>query len=87
MPRSVNEIATEIRELWRFPHHGAIPYLDAMQWLTAISDSYGADDGESIVRRFLTNATGWRGEDARRVKKELCELLDSARAQASRRLP
>ena len=33
------------------------------------------DDGGSIVLYFLSNATTWRGEDARRIKAELKSLL------------
>jgi len=33
------------------------------------------DSGDSIVRYFLSNASTWRGETARRVKKELNAML------------
>jgi hypothetical protein len=47
-----------------------------------VSDSYGYDDGDSIVRYALSNLTSWRGEDARRIKVELKTHL----AQRSRQL-
>jgi hypothetical protein len=33
------------------------------------------DDAKSIVSYFLCNATTWRGEDARRIKKELKDAI------------
>lgn len=46
-------------------------YLIPMRELSTVSDSYGYDDGDSIVRYALSNLTSWRGEDARRIKSEL----------------
>jgi hypothetical protein len=39
--------------------------------LDEITDNYGQDSAESIVLYFLSNATTWRGETARRIKTEL----------------
>ncbi len=69
--RPLYEIANEIRRDWKKPYFGAVPYLGAMHSLTRIEDTYGADGAESIVLYFLSNATTWRGETARRVKAEL----------------
>lgn len=55
----------------------AKPYLNAMLSLQTLRDTYGADDARSIVLYFLSNASGWRGETARRVKAELKEMLKS----------
>lgn len=74
-------IATEIRKTWRNKlgvpavNYAARPYLDAMQQLDKITDNYYLDSAEDIVRRFLCNATSWRGEDARRIKAELRAML------------
>ena len=73
--RAIHEIATEIRKTWPSPYFGARPYLDAMSCLNSASDSYGMDDAKSIVIYFLCNATTWRGEDARRIKKELKDAI------------
>jgi len=73
--RSLREIASEIRKDWENPYFGAKPYLQAMLTLEDIRQPYGYDSGESIVRYFLSNATSWRGETARRVKAELKEML------------
>lgn len=73
--RTLNEIACEIRKDWARPYFGAIPYLDAMQSLNSVSDSYGYDSGKSIVLYFLSNASTWKGETAKRIKSELKALL------------
>lgn len=77
--RSLSEIAADINKNWPRMHHGAVPYVDAMRDMTDVTDDYGLESGESIVRRFLSNAGSWRGENARRVKSELCEMLEDQR--------
>ena len=67
--------AYEIRKDWHPVHYSAAPYLDAMLDLERIEDNYFADSAREVVARFLGNATSWRGETARRVKKELKGLL------------
>ena len=79
-PRPLHTIAREIRETWPRPYFGAVPYIQAMSALTSVTENYGADDADMIVRYFLVNARTWRGEDARRIKAELNALLpDSER--------
>lgn len=73
--RSIRQIAREIRRTWPKPYFGATPYIQAMLGLEKPTDMYGADRGDSIVRYFLSNASTWRGEDARRIKAELKELI------------
>lgn len=78
MPRPLFEIAAEIRADWSKTKSGvwfgAVPYLDAMETLETVDDHYGLDTGKYIVDYFLANAQTWRGEVARRVKKELKAL-------------
>lgn len=69
--RDLSVIATEIREDWKTLSPHAKPYLDAMAQLHSINDVYYFDSADSVVRYFLSNASGWRGEVARRVKAEL----------------
>ena len=69
--RPIYEIAREIRKDWKKVYFGAVPYLDAMRDLDKITDAYLYDSGESIVRYFLSNASTWRGDVAKRVKAEL----------------
>jgi hypothetical protein len=71
MARPLYEIAKEIKADWKNPYFGAVPYMNAMQDLNTVQDNYILDSGKSIVLYFLANAQTWRGEVARRVKKEL----------------
>ena len=73
--RTLSTIAREIAQDWRKPYFGAGPYLQAMSTLTDINQQYGYDSAESVVRYFLSNATTWRGDTARRVKAELKGML------------
>ncbi len=73
--RPLHVIASEIRRDWAKVYFGAVPYLDAMRSLDSINDRYGMDSGKSIVMYFLCNATTWKGETARNVKKELNAML------------
>lgn len=73
--RPIYEIAKEIKRTWPKVYFGAVPYLDAMRSLDKPSDNYGCDSAKSIVLYFLSNATTWRGEDAKRIKSELKKLV------------
>ena len=75
MTRSLNTIANNIRKDWAKPYFGAVPYLDAMETLNTIRDTYYYDDASDIVRYFLANATTWKGETARAIKAELKSML------------
>jgi len=73
--RSISNIAAEISSEWGNKiYFGAVPYLDAMRTLNSIDDEYGLDSGRSVVAYFLANAQTWRGEAARRIKRELKAL-------------
>jgi hypothetical protein len=78
MTRSLSTIAREIAQDWTRPYFGAVPYLNAMRSLDSIHDKYIYDDGKSIVLYFLSNATTWRGDVARRVKAELKAMCKGA---------
>jgi hypothetical protein len=67
-------IAQEIKKDWKKVYFGAVPYLNAMSQLIAIDDRYMFDSAKSIVMYFLSNAQTWRGETAKRVKKELNDM-------------
>lgn len=75
--RTLTEIADDIYHTWgpKKIYYAARPYVEAMATLDSITDYYLNDTGEDIVRRFLTNATYWRGTDARRIKLELRSML------------
>ena len=68
--RYICDIAREIYSNWK-PTPYALPYLSAMLSLREITDSYGWDSAKSIVLYFLSNASTWRGETAKRIKAEL----------------
>jgi hypothetical protein len=72
--RKISEIAREIEQKWTNVWFGARPYLSAMRCLFTIEDSVGADDAKTVIIYFLSNATTWRGEDARRIKSELKQI-------------
>jgi hypothetical protein len=72
--RQLYEIASEIRKEWPNANYAAVPYLNAMRGLSSVTDSYGADNGKTIVLYFLANAGAWRGEAAKRIKAELKEM-------------
>lgn len=74
-PRSLHNIADDIRRDWPNPNFGAVPYIDAMRHIESVTDSYGYDDGADIVLRFLSNARTWRGPVAKAIKAELKALL------------
>jgi len=74
--RSLSAIAQEIYKDWGSkisPH--AKPYLEAMATLDSINDNYFMDSGRSVVLYFLSNANTWKGDTARRIKKELKAML------------
>lgn len=73
--RPLYEIVRDIRKDWKNPYFGAKPYLDAMATLDSINDNYGWDSADSIVRYFLGNASTWRGETAKAIKKELKAMV------------
>ena len=72
--RPLHTIAAEIRRDWRNPYFGAVPYLTALRQLDSVTDSYGADSAQSIILYFLSNASTWRGDTARKIKAELQQM-------------
>lgn len=74
--RLLHEIHDEIVREWKDPYFGAVPYIRALRYLGTKFDTYGDDDGDDIIRYFLSNARTWRGETARRVKAELKAMLE-----------
>ena len=73
--RSLSVIAREIGRDWKNVNYAAKPYLDAMSSLSSIHDKYGFDSAKSVVLYFLSNASSWRGEVAKRIKTELKGML------------
>jgi len=77
--RRLCDIGREITTEWSRPYFGAQPYLHAMERLEHMGDMYGQDSAESVVLYFLSNATTWRGDAARRIKGELKTMLKEAK--------
>ena len=75
MPRPLFQIAADIYKNWPRASIYALPYIHAMRHLNTVRDSYGADSAQSVILYFLSNATNWRGEEARRIKAELKSIL------------
>jgi hypothetical protein len=75
--RKISDIAAEIYADWKPVHPYAEQYLEAMTSLDTLDDKYGQDDGSGIVAYFLSNATTWKGEKARAIKKELKDMLNA----------
>ncbi len=75
MSRPIYEIANDIRYHWKNVNYAAKPYLEAMYGISDINEMYYADTAKSVVLYFLSNAASFRGEDARRLKAELKEML------------
>lgn len=84
--RSLSVICQDICEHWRKSngelniHPWAWPYFIAMQSVASTCEANGLDDTKtpyydddirSVVAYFLSNATSFRGEHARRIKAEL----------------
>ena len=78
--RPLHEIARDIKNTWPKVNYAAQPYLDALSELNDISDMYYADPAKHIVNYFLSNATTWRGEDAKRIKTELKDMVSGRSA-------
>ena len=74
--RPLYTIAREIRKEWGAKiNYAAKPYLEAMSGLDKVSDNYGYDDGKSVVLYFLSNASTFRGDAAKRIKAELKAMV------------
>lgn len=69
--RPLYVIAQDIYKAWPKVNYAAKPYLEAMADLTSIEDKYGYDNARSIVLYFLSNASSFRGDQAKALKLEL----------------
>lgn len=83
--RTFSEIAHEVISIWKtrygkdlpWSFKCALPYLEAMLDCdtTDKNAQYYAETVESVVLYFLANITNWRGDDAKRIKAELKQML------------
>lgn len=78
---TIAQLARLVQRDWRNVNFGARPYLDAMFSLDVMAPRdghYYQDTGESVVAYFISNATTWRGENAKVIKKELKRRLSKS---------
>ena len=79
--RKLSKTLIERKESWKTEPYQlslerlAVPYLQAMATMESPQDNFGYDSGQSVVLYFLSNATTWRGDVARRIKKELKAMI------------
>ena len=78
---TIDEIAFLIRKDWKNIDYTAKPYFQALEGLDN-NGNYGADSGLSMVAYFLCNASKWKGDVAREVKKELNARLKAKSLKA-----
>ncbi len=72
---SISDIALEIRRNWKNVNYAAKPYLDALDSMETAQDTFGFDSGQSVIAYFLANASSFRGEIAKAIKKELLKRI------------
>lgn len=74
--RPLYEIAADIKRNWPNVYFGAVPYLDALGYLSSMDDRFGEDDAATIVHYLLSNmGSKFRGPEADRLKSELKALV------------
>ena len=73
--KTIASLAAEISLFWENPSPYAKPYLSAMFCLVDKDSKYLLDSADDIVARFISNASGFRGAEARRIKAELKEIV------------
>lgn len=69
--QTISTIAREISREWKNVNYAAKPYLQAMLYVDQATDKYGYDSADSLVRYFLCNAAGYRGDAAKAHKAAL----------------
>jgi len=74
--RPISAIAADIKRKWGPKiYFGAKPYVDAMLTLSVRGDNYGLDSSDDILLRFFSNASAFRGDEAKALKYELAHHL------------
>lgn len=76
--RTLREIANEIEADWKVINNAlaraAITHMKCMGAITA-----DPPDGYEVVGAFLGSSVGWKGDIARRIKKELRQMCGHPR--------
>lgn len=68
--KTLGELKCIITRDWKNVNFGAKPYLDTFNQIDE-TGHYGMDGWKEMVLYFLCNASSWKGETAKAVKKEL----------------
>lgn len=76
--RPISAIAADIKRTWKKMYFGAVPYVDAMLTLSVRGDRYGMDSSDDILLRFFSNASAFRGDEAKALKYELAQHVSPA---------
>lgn len=72
--RPLYEIAKEIRQDWKNMPNYAKAHFEGFQHATSINEMYFQDSVKGEVLYFLSSASTWRGETAKRIKAELKKI-------------
>jgi hypothetical protein len=78
LDRALNEVAAEMT--WRCPDLGERAWSAMRRWSTVVLTPESAQQ----IQDLLADANGWRGPDARRIKKELRGALAHFEQQIGR---
>lgn len=75
--RTFSAIAQDIKQSWINVYFGAVPYLEALLTIHSSDPNtqYMFDTAGDIARYFLANAQTFRGENAKKLKTELKQLV------------
>jgi hypothetical protein len=73
--RPLSVIAEEIYKDWKPMPNYAYEHFKAFRYATDMTEMYGCDKVKWEVAYFLGSAQTWKGEVARRIKKELNAML------------
>lgn len=77
--RPIHQIAADIKRKWGPKiYFGAKPYVDAMLSLSVRGEHYGMDSSDDILLRFFSNASAFRGDEAKALKYELAQHVSPA---------
>jgi hypothetical protein len=73
--RTIKQIAKDIKKDWGTKvNPAAKPFLEALLTLEKRTDMYVSETADSIILYFLANASGYRGDTAKKLKAELKQL-------------
>lgn len=74
--RYISDIASDIESFCFVDlNKDASDALCGMHCIESLEDFYEGQSGMQIVTRFLSNAKNWNGNQARRIKNELKNMI------------